>query len=107
LVPSLSQGLLISVMARQQVVAMQLAMLTGMLPNFMLSGFIFPVESMPRFFQVATMILPGRWFVLICRDAFLKGSGLLDLALPFFMLGLTGSLLISASLARFHKDLEP
>jgi ABC-2 type transport system permease protein len=78
-----------------------------MLPNFMLSGFIFPVESMPRFFQVATMILPGRWFVLICRDAFLKGSGPLDLALPFLMLGLTGALLISASLARFHKDLEP
>jgi ABC-2 type transport system permease protein len=107
LVPTLAQGLLISVVARQQLIAMQLAMLSGMLPNFLLSGFIFPVESMPAFFQWITMVLPGRWFVLITRDAFLRGSPIQDLLLPFGMLAFTGVLLLTLSLLRFNKDLEP
>ena len=74
LVTYLAQGLLISVTTRKQQVAMQLAMMSGMLPSQLLSGFVFPIESMPTFFQYFTMIFPARWFMQISRDTFLKGT---------------------------------
>ncbi|MGZ3699677.1 MAG: ABC transporter permease, partial [Bdellovibrionota bacterium] len=83
LVTYLAQGLLISIATRNQQVAMQIAMMTGMLPSQLLSGFVFPIESMPIGFQYATMIFPARWFMEISRDTFLKGSSILDLAAPF------------------------
>jgi ABC-2 type transport system permease protein len=102
----LAQGLLISVITRQQTIAMQLAMITGMLPSNLLSGFIFPIESMPKFFQYFTMILPARWFMQIARDTFLKGSSLLDLGGPFLALTSICGLMILLASRKFKKDLE-
>ena len=82
----LAQGLLISVVTRNQQVAMQLSMLSGFLPSQLLSGFIFPIASMPVFFRYFTMIFPARWFMKIARDTFLKGSNLMELAGPFLAL---------------------
>ncbi len=87
LVAYLAQGLLISVTTRNQQVAMQLAMMTSMLPSQLLSGFIFPIESMPKFVQYLTMIFPARWFMQISRDTFLKGTNFFELWQPF--LGIT------------------
>jgi hypothetical protein len=53
------------------------------------------------------MFFPARWFVEIARDAFLKGSGLVDLWRPFFALAVSGAILISISVKRFKRDLEP
>ena len=75
----LAQGTLISVVARSQAVAMQMAMVSGFLPTFLLSGFIFSVSSMPTFFQFFTMILPARWFLQIIRTLFLKEAGLQEI----------------------------
>ena len=83
LVTYLAQGLLISVVTRKQTIAMQFAMMSGMLPSNLLSGFIFPIESMPPFFQYFTMVLPARWFMRIARDTFLKGSELFELSGAF------------------------
>ena len=103
----LAQGLLISVATRQQMLAMQLGFISGLLPTLLLSGFIFPIESMPDFFQILTMILPPRWFMVISRGLFLKGAGPVQLAVPLGMLALLNLILVGASLRAFKKDLEP
>lgn len=106
LVTYLAQGLLISVVTRNQQIAMQLSMLTGFLPSQLLSGFIFPIASMPLFFHYFTMIFPARWFMQIARDTFLKGSNLLELSGAFFGLSLACLLIIRGATARFRRDLE-
>jgi ABC-2 type transport system permease protein len=107
LVTYLAQGLWISVVARNQQVAMQFAMLTGFLPSQLLSGFVFPVSSMPAFFRYFTMILPARWFMQIARDTFLKGSSLFELWQPFVALSLLCFFMISRGTKKFKRDLEP
>ncbi len=104
---SLAQGLFISVAARQQQVAMQVALIIGLLPSMLLSGFIFPVESMPTFFQYFTMILPPRWFMEAARGIFLKGSGLRELAVPMAALAGLSAVLLAMALKKFKTDLEP
>lgn len=74
LVPALSQGLLISTLARNQFVASQLALLSGFLPAFLLSGFLFQIESMPRWIQLITYVLPARHFVSSLQTVFLAGD---------------------------------
>lgn len=107
LIPCLAIGLLISVSTRQQQMAAQTTMMITMLPNMMLSGFIFPVESMPRIFYFITFIIPGRWFIDISRSLFLKEPGIKELALPFAILILWNIVFISLSLKKFKVDLEP
>lgn len=107
IVAALSQGLFISVATRQQQVAMQFSMITGLLPSMLLSGFIFPVESMPTFFRYFTMILPPRWFMEAARGIYLKGAGLRELAVPFLALTALSLLLLALALKKFKTDLEP
>jgi ABC-2 type transport system permease protein len=76
LVGALAFGLLISTMAETQQVAFQLALLTSYLPTLMLSGFIFPISSMPTFLQVITYVVPARYFLVALRGIVLKGVGL-------------------------------
>jgi ABC-2 type transport system permease protein len=75
LVGALGFGLLISSIADTQQVAFQLALLTSFLPTLMLSGFIFPISSMPEFLQVITHIVPARYFLVALRGIVLKGVG--------------------------------
>ncbi|MFA5975490.1 MAG: ABC transporter permease [Elusimicrobiota bacterium] len=103
----LAQGILISVIARKPQVAMQFSMLSGMLPTNLLSGFVFPIASMPLVFRYLTMIFPARWFMTISRDTYLKGSSLLELSGAFLMLTLFCGGMILAATRRFKRDLEP
>lgn len=107
LVTYLAQGLLISVVARNQQVAMQMAMISGLLPSNLLSGFVFPVASMPIFFRYLTMILPARWFMQISRYTFLRGSSLTQLWIPFLALSTLCFLMIRQGTRKFKRDLEP
>jgi ABC-2 type transport system permease protein len=75
LVGALGFGLLISSIAETQQVAFQLALLTSFLPTLMLSGFIFPINSMPAFLQLVTQIVPARYFLVALRGIVLKGVG--------------------------------
>jgi ABC-2 type transport system permease protein len=106
IVTYLAQGLLISVLTRKQTFAMQMAMMSGLLPSQLLSGFIFPIESMPAFFRGLTMILPARWFMAIVRDSFLQGASLWDMRGSFLALGIIGAALIALASRKFKKDLE-
>jgi ABC-2 type transport system permease protein len=75
LVGALGLGLLISSVAATQQVAFQAAMLASFLPTLMLSGFIFPISSMPRFLQIVTYAVPARYFLIALRGVVLKGAG--------------------------------
>ncbi|MNK01231.1 Inner membrane transport permease YbhS [compost metagenome] len=103
----LAQGLLISVLTRKQQLSMQFAMLSGLLPTILLSGFIFPNEHMPSFFYYLTMILPARWFIFISRGIFLKGAGIAEVQGPFLMLCLLLVVMITLAVKKFKKDVEP
>jgi ABC-2 type transport system permease protein len=74
LVGALGFGLLISSIAETQQVAFQLALLTSFLPTLMLSGFIFPISSMPIVVQWITHIVPARYFLVALRSIVLKGT---------------------------------
>jgi ABC-2 type transport system permease protein len=102
----LAEGLLISITVKKQQLALQFSMMIGLLPTNLLSGFIFPIESMPTGFQYFTVLFPARWAVEIARDTFLKGSNPIDLWVPFTALSLTGATLIFFSVKRFKRDLE-
>ncbi len=69
-------GIFISSGARTQVEAYQMAMLTTFLPGFLLSGFVFSIDTMPKILQVISLVIPARYFVSTLKSLFLKGSGL-------------------------------
>lgn len=103
----LAQGLLISVLTRNQLVAMQVAMMSGLIPANLLSGFIFPIESMPVFFRYLTMIMPARWLTDIARECYLKGATFADMAGPFVALVILCAIMVALAVGKFKKDLEP
>jgi ABC-2 type transport system permease protein len=75
LVGGLCWGILISSIARSQLLAYQLGALTSFLPAFLLSGFVFAIENMPPAIQIVTYIFPARYFVTILKGVFLRGVG--------------------------------
>jgi len=103
---SLSLGILISARTSSQRVAMMGALLGTMLPNVLLSGFIFPVESMPAALRIVSYAVPGRWFVLIARGIMLKGVGLEYLWLETLILAGMAAVLLAASTRSFKERLE-
>ncbi len=76
LVGAMAQGLFISTIAQTQQVAFQVALLSSFLPTFILSGFIFPITSMPPVVQAITHIVPARYFIVALRAIVLKGAGI-------------------------------
>jgi ABC-2 type transport system permease protein len=92
----LAMGLLISAAARQQQLAMQVALIAGFMPSLLLSGFIFSIQNMPAVFQYFTMLLPVRWYTLISRACYLKDPALMDLMPSFGALTLIAIVLIAA-----------
>ncbi len=106
LIAYLGQGLLISILTKNQQIAIQFATLTGFLPAQLLSGFIFPIASMPLFFQDLTSIFPARWFVELSRNIFLKNSSLIDLIFPFSMLALLTVAMVAFATSKFKRSLD-
>jgi ABC-2 type transport system permease protein len=97
--------LLASVVASNQVLANQIVILTTMLPSIMLSGFMFPIKSMPGWLQVLTYALPARYFVTICRGIMLKAQPAANLVQPTVFLVIFGTVLLSLAVVRFKKKL--
>ena len=102
---SLALGILVSARTSSQRVAMMGALLGTMLPNVLLSGFIFPVESMPLPLQLIAHVVPGRWFVLIARGIMLKGIGLAYLWRETLILAVMAAVLLVASTRSFKERL--
>ncbi|MFA6357874.1 MAG: ABC transporter permease [Candidatus Omnitrophota bacterium] len=76
---ALSQGILISVSSKTQLMASQLASLTTLIPTMLLSGFIYPIFNMPKVIQAFTYLIPARYYITVLRDIFLKGNGMATL----------------------------
>lgn len=76
LIGALGLGLLVSSVADTQAVAFQAGALVSMLPAIFLSGFIFPIRSMPKALQIITYAVPARYFNVVLRGVILKGAGL-------------------------------
>lgn len=76
IITSLSLGILISTIANSQQTAMMISLMALMLPTILLSGFIFPISSMPVILQVISNIIPAKWFVIILKAVMLKGIGI-------------------------------
>jgi len=75
IITSLALGILISTIAQTQQTAMMVSLMGLMLPTILLSGFIFPVSSMPVILQVLSYIIPAKWFLIILKEIMLKGVG--------------------------------
>jgi ABC-2 type transport system permease protein len=102
---TLGIGLFISTISRTQ----QQAMLTSLffiLPQMLLSGFVFPIENMPKVFQYLTTIIPLRYFFVIIRGIMLKGAGWPELWHQAAALLALGTVVLALSVARFHKKLD-
>ena len=103
---SLSLGILVSARTSSQRVAMMGAMVGTMLPTMLLSGFIFPLESMPVILQVISNVVPARWFVLVARSIMLKGIGLDYLWRETLVLVAMALVLLTLSTRSFHERLD-
>ncbi len=73
---ALSLGILISTVANSQLIAMLISAVGLMMPTILLSGFIFPIENMPKILQWLCQIMPPKWFIIIVKNIMLKGVGL-------------------------------
>jgi ABC-2 type transport system permease protein len=106
LVVVLSLGFFISVLAKNQFAACQIALLITFLPAFLLSGFLFSIEQMPVALQWITHIVPARYYVSLLKKIFLKGTPTALLyadLIPLAVFALALALLATRS---FHKRLE-
>jgi ABC-2 type transport system permease protein len=106
IITALSLGILISTVAQTQQVAMMIALSTTLLPTILLSGFIFPLDSMPALLQWISYIVPARFYLHIVRGIILKGSSFSDLLPPTFFLTLMSIVLLFISSKKFSMDLE-
>ena len=73
---TLAMGMLISIIAKGQLVASQVAILATFLPAFLLSGFMFSIANMPKVIQIITYAIPARYFITLLKGIYLKGVGL-------------------------------
>jgi ABC-2 type transport system permease protein len=104
LVGAQAQGLLISSVAPTQQVAFQLALLSSFLPTFILSGFIFPISSMPPVIQAITYIIPARYFLVALRAIVLKGAPFEAFSGDMMALAIFGTLMLTLASVRLGRE---
>ncbi len=103
LIGSLSWGLFVSVVAKSQIQASQISVISAFLPSFLLSGFIYPIENMPVVLQALTFIVPARYYVEVLKGLFLQGVGLTVLWPQVLALVLYAVLVLNLARKRFTK----
>ncbi|NIO49318.1 MAG: ABC transporter permease [Candidatus Aminicenantes bacterium] len=106
LISGLGIGLFISTITRSQQLAFMFSILLTLLPSFLLSGFIFPISSMPRIIQFFTYLVPAKYFLIVLRGIFLKGTGLGTLWPQVVSLFIFASLILLACARRLRLSLE-
>ena len=103
---ALSLGLLISNVAKTQLVALLLSAMVLLVPIVMLSGMLFPVESMPRVLQWISAIVPPRYYIEAMRKLMIMGVGIKEVAREVIILLIMVAMLMTLALAKFNKRLE-
>jgi ABC-2 type transport system permease protein len=102
----LSLGIFISARVKTQQVAMMVAQVATTLPSILLSGFIFPLVSLPWLLQVISYIVPAKYYLIIIRSIMLKGVGFAALWQPSLFLFFFGTFMLVVSMKRFKTSLE-
>jgi drug efflux transport system permease protein len=103
---SLALGILISTKTESQQVALLLSLMGLMLPTILLSGFIFPVENMPKVLQYISNLIPARWFIIILKNIMLKGIGVAFVWKETLILVAMTLFFVGASVKNFKIRLE-
>lgn len=102
---ALSFGMLLSIITKSQLLASQLGIVTTILPAFLLSGFIFPIENMPLPIQTVTHIITARYFVFILRGIYLKDVGMGVLWPEVLFLAAFGVIVMTVAVRKFKKKI--
>jgi len=102
----LSLGFFISVLAKNQFAASQIALLATFLPAFLLSGFLFSIDQMPVILQWITRVLPARYYVSVLKKIFLIGTPTAMLSADLIPLAIFTLILAAVATRSFHKRLE-
>jgi len=103
LVGALGWGLLVSSLSDTQAMAFQVGIVTSMLPAIFLSGFIFPIRSMPAAVQALTYAVPARYFLVVLRGVILKGASLAPYGRDMAFLVLYASVVLGIAYARLTR----
>ncbi len=103
---ALSLGVLISTVAKNQEVAMFISMFALLLPTLLLSGFIFPIENMPKILQYLSILMPPKYFIIILKNLMIKGIGMSYIWKEVAILGLFLLVFMLISIRKFKIRLE-
>jgi ABC-2 type transport system permease protein len=106
IITSLALGILISTISATQQTAMMISLMGLMLPTILLSGFIFPISSMPLPLQVISNIIPAKWFIIIVKGIMLKGVGIGFILKETLILVLMTMVFIGISVKKYKIRLE-
>lgn len=106
IIVALSLGLLISTVAKTQLVALLASAMMLLLPCILLSGMMFPVESMPTILQYVSAIMPPRYYISAMRKLMIMGVGIDKVMHELMVLSLMAVVLLSAALLKFRSRLE-
>jgi len=102
---ALGLGIVISIVAKSQLVASQIAMVATFLPSFLLSGFMFAISNMPVPLQVVSRIIPARYFIIALKGIFLKGNPLRILIMDVAFLLIFGAAIFVVANKKFKKKM--
>lgn len=102
----LSLGVLISIIAPSQIVALLVSAVIGVILTLMLSGMIFPIENLPLVLQWLAQIIPAKWFIEAARNVMIKGAGIAAIAKELTVLGGIALFLLALSVKKFNKRIE-
>lgn len=105
LVGALGLGMFISAVTRSQLLATQVAMVATFLPAFLLSGFMYSLDVMPRGLQAVTYLIPARYFVVVTRGVFLKGVGVSELHAQALLMIAFATVGLLLSVRAFRKEI--
>ena len=102
----LALGVLISIVSPSQIVAMLVSAVIMLLPTMLLSGMLFPVETMPLFFRILARIVPATWYIDMCRSIMIQGVDIGSIAGHLAVLTALAAVLFAVSVKRFNRRLE-
>ncbi len=106
IIVSLSLGLLISTVAKTQLVALLTSAMMLLMPSILLSGMMFPVESMPDILEYISAIMPPRYYISAMRKLMIMGVGIDKVMHELMVLSLMAVVLLSSALIKFRSRLE-
>jgi ABC-2 type transport system permease protein len=106
LLTSLGIGLFVSTVSKTQQQAMMTVIFFILMPMMYISGFVFPIENMPKPLQILSLGIPMRYYLIVIRSIILKGVGLATLWPQALVLLAMGVSILTASALRFHKKLD-